>query len=78
MCFEEYIKWYTEECPVYRRLSEAAASRKWEMDFNRLERTQTAGCDKDGNETGQETCLHCCSLILVFLRMGPHKSFSNS
>ena len=38
MSHDEYINYWTKECPMYLRLSEAAAEKKWQIDLQVLSR----------------------------------------
>ena len=52
MCLSEYLEHYTTKVPVYRRLSKAAAEKRWQRDFNVLEREQRVSVDEEGNDAG--------------------------
>eukprot|EP00435_Cladocopium_sp_Y103_P058500 s2538_g20.t1 len=71
LCQADYIKYWTEEAPSYLRftaasvcwgwwpgLSEAAAQRRWQLDFNRLEREQVNATDTEGNPIGKVWVLY--------------------
>lgn len=52
MCLEEYVKYHTSEVAIYRRLSATAAQKRWQKEFNTLEKEQRMSVDEDGNEAG--------------------------
>lgn len=58
MCLSEYLEHYTTKVPVYRRLSKAAAEKRWQRDFNVLEREQRVSVDEEGNDAGMANQQH--------------------
>ena len=60
------MKYHTSEVPIYRRLSSTAAEKRWQREFNTLEREQRMSVDADGNEAGLANRQHCLCNLLFF------------
>lgn len=59
MTKQEYVKWYTEDCPPYIRLDEDTALKRWVRDFAdaSIHRDQVPSNDKQGNYQGLVTSM---------------------
>ena len=73
-CLRVALTYYAAHCPSSfpgcRRVSKAAAEKRWQRNFNALEREQRMPVDEDGNDAGMANRQHCHCFVFLWESTG--------